>query len=204
MTDTTNQLAKILQNLVETYTTKNKQEEPEEQNVPANDTGFMGNLNNLNSLMKSGMLPAEQIQNIALEYLKHSLGLSENNAAQPAQTQPPAESNNTGSKYSEVFNYLKGTNSSLNQGDYDKLSQILDSITENAINQKMQQYEHEQKLTSKNSNDKSRLTANAQNSAYDSDQKKRFTREEIGKMSTKEFLQNEEAIMYQLRHNMIN
>ncbi len=210
MTETANQLKKLMENLFESTAQKKTTENVGQDNAGSDD--YMSTLIHINSLVKSGLLPAEQAKGILYAVINKELGITGSNPAQSSATQTanwqpqvpqqPAAAAEAG-KYSEIFDYLKGVNSQLDQDDYNNLSQIIDNIAQNAVDKQLQQMEHEKKLSSGNSNAKSRLTANAQNTGYESKKDRIFTREEIGRMSTKEFLENEDAIMYQLRNKMI-
>ena len=100
-----------------------------------------------------------------------------------------------------VLDYIKGY--SPDKDEILKIAQLVEKLENSAVDKFMKKSEYEKSLNDENAAAKSKLTAYAQNSASDGGIGKVFTREEIGKMSGKEFDRNEEAIMAQLRSGLI-
>lgn len=103
----------------------------------------------------------------------------------------------------EVLEYLKNSNSSLDKDEVSRISQMIENIEQCAIERYLKQTAHEKSLNDENELAKQRLRANAQNPSFDDVQPRVFTREQIGKMSGAEFAKYEKAIMEQLRKGLI-
>ena len=84
-----------------------------------------------------------------------------------------------------------------------KISQMVEALERSAVENYLKKSEYEKSLNDENAIAKSRLSAYAQSPAVDGNMTKVFTREEIGKMSGKEFTRNEDAIMAQLKKGLI-
>ena len=163
-----------------------------------------GNLNNLKILIQNGVIPLEQGQNYAMNLMKNYFqptiqDVNQNLPLQTLSLQSGASSENTNT--SSPINREISQNISGNRED--TLFALINGIAEQAINKYRQQIEHDKFLNTQNENSKRRLTSNAQNFVTETKSTRTFTREEIGKMSTKEFLENEGAIMEQLRKGHI-
>ena len=172
------------------------------QQTAGND--LTGNLDNLKTLIQNGVIPLEQGQNYAINLMRNYFQptIQDSNPNLKSQTSPvqsTVSSENT--NISSSINRENSQNISGNRED--TLFALINSIAEQAINKYRQQIEHDKFLNTQNENSKRRLTSNAQNVVTETKSSRTFTREEIGKMSTKEFLDNEAAIMEQLRKGQI-
>ena len=101
------------------------------------------------------------------------------------------------------MDYLKNSNVNFDQEEISKISNLVETIENNAVERYLKQIAHEKTLNDENEIAKSRLRANAQNANFDDNKNMVFTREQIGKMSGADFAKNEKAIMEQLRKGLI-
>ena len=103
----------------------------------------------------------------------------------------------------EVLNYLKSGNIKLGDSDLEKISNIIRGVEYSAIERYLQKAAHDKNLRNANESAKQRLTANAQMSNFSNNMTRTFTREQIGKMSTQQFMKYEPIIMAQLKKGLI-
>ncbi len=103
----------------------------------------------------------------------------------------------------EVLNYLKSGDVVLGKDELSKISDIIRTVEKAAIDRYLQKVSHEKTLRDSNETAKQRLTANAQKSGFNGSFSRTFTREQIGKMSSAEFVKYESAIMEQLKKGLI-
>ena len=103
----------------------------------------------------------------------------------------------------DVFDYLKNSEIEFDDGEISKISELVEKIENSAIERYLKEKEHEKALNNENEFAKQRLKANAQNTSSDGLKNLVFTREQIGKMSGKEFAKHERAIMDQLKKGLI-
>ena len=101
----------------------------------------------------------------------------------------------------DILKYIKDYD--MDKDEIVKIAQLVEALEHSAVDNYLKKSEYEKSLNDENTIAKSRLSAYAQNPASDGNMAKVFTREEIGKMSGKEFTRNEEAIMAQLRKGLI-
>mgnify|MGYP005754164573 CR=1 FL=1 len=185
---------------------QNKNQTPSSTTNTAKKTDVLDNMNTIISLIKNGAIPEQE----GMSWLKQSLGLqSAENNIPPQQQEPHTQQsqNNDGytvaENYTELFDYLKKLNPDLNKENYNAISGMIGTLENQAVENYTKKADYEKNLNSRNSYDKSRMTSNAQGAGTDSKFSRSFSRAEIGKMSTKEFLENEEAIMDQMRKGLI-
>ncbi len=117
------------------------------------------------------------------------------------QKEKPNFFNENGRK--EILNYLKNDGLNFAKEDLDKIANIVEQVEKTAIDRYLKKKDYDKKLKTSNDTAKKKLTANAQNSTYSENLVKTFTRKEIGKMSSQDFLKNEAVIMEQLRKGLI-
>lgn len=103
----------------------------------------------------------------------------------------------------EVLNYLKSDNVALGADELNKISGIIRTVEQAAIDRYLQNAAHEKILRESNESAKQRLIANAQKSGLSGNLSRTFTREQIGKMSANEFAKYESQIMEQLKKGLI-
>lgn len=103
----------------------------------------------------------------------------------------------------EVLNYLKSGNVSLGKDDVSKISEIIRAVEKSAIDRYLQKIAHEKTLKNSNESAKQKLKANAQKTGFNGNFSRTFTREQIGKMSSAEFVKYESVIMEQLKKGLI-
>jgi hypothetical protein len=101
----------------------------------------------------------------------------------------------------DVLDYIKGFD--MDKDELLKISQLMEGLESSAVEKYLKNAAHEKSLNDENSLAKSKLTSYAQNASSNSNMDRVFTREAIGKMSGKEFTQNEKLIMDQLKQGMI-
>ena len=104
---------------------------------------------------------------------------------------------------SEILNYLKSDNISVDKDELSKISKIVEAVEASAIERYLQKVAHEQNLEKANLQAKQKLQANAQNTKSECKNFSPFTREQIGKMTSAEYLKNEPLIMEQLKKGLI-
>jgi hypothetical protein len=101
----------------------------------------------------------------------------------------------------DILNYIKDFD--MDKDEIVKIAQLVEALEHSAVDNYLKKSEYEKSLNDENAIAKSRLSAYAQKPASDGNMVKVFTREEIGKMSGKEFTKNEDAIMAQLKKGLI-
>ena len=104
---------------------------------------------------------------------------------------------------SDVLAYLKNSNVNFDKDELSLISQLIEKLENSAVDRYLKQIAREKTLNDENEIAKKRLRANAQNSTFDDNKNRVFTREQIGKMSGAEFARNEKAIMEQLKKGLI-
>lgn len=165
------------------------------------DDMFTDNLNNLRTLIQNGIIPVEQGQNYVMNLIKNTfqIPLAPQTDA-PTQMQAPVPQpamqtqNPQVNARQSILDYFQNTG--VNQEDMNTLSGYLTNYANEAVNKYKQQL-------SQNENAKQRLYSNAQNTTSDTKIDRVYSAQEIGKMTTEEFLRNEDAIMDQLRKGKI-
>lgn len=103
----------------------------------------------------------------------------------------------------EVLNYLKSDDVIIGKDELSKISNIIRIVEKAAIERYLENVAHEKTLKNSNESAKQKLTANAQKLSSSGNISRTFTREQIGKMSSKEFAKYESAIMEQLKKGQI-
>lgn len=103
----------------------------------------------------------------------------------------------------EVLNYLKSDDVIIGKDELSKISNIIRIVEKAAIERYLENMAHEKTLKNSNESAKQKLTANAQKLSSSGNISRTFTREQIGKMSSKEFAKYESAIMEQLKKGYI-
>lgn len=101
----------------------------------------------------------------------------------------------------EVFNYIR--NLDMDKDEISKIAALVELLENSAIDGYLKQSAHDKTLNDENFAAKQKLTSYAQKSAFDSNNNKVFTREDIGNMSGEEFVKNEKLIMEQVRQGLI-
>lgn len=176
----------------------------------------------IESLMKLGAINSLQGQNLKKQVLQKAFDvIVQNEKAKqnlpPANNAAPQSKDEAFSEFDrenpnffstdgrkEVLDYLKSENVSVGKDDIKKISQMVESIEQNAISRYLKQSTYEKNLVDSNELAKQRLTANAQNSSFqDKNLSRSFTREQIGNMSSAEFTKYEPMIMEQLKKGLI-
>jgi len=101
----------------------------------------------------------------------------------------------------DILNYIKSYD--MDKDEIFKIATMVENLEKAAVDAYLKKSKYEKSLNDENAIAKSKLTAYAQNPAFDGNYSRIYTREEIGNMSGKEFTKNEEAIMTQLRNGLI-
>ncbi|MBR2526636.1 hypothetical protein IKE67_09250 [bacterium] len=173
------------------------------------------NVKALQSLLNLGLINEQQGQNLLNHIIRTAL--DEN-----VQQKPIEEASKTFDKVgalrefekenpdffcsdgrSEVLNYLKSDEIQFDKDELSKIAKIVEQVEKSAIEEYIKKAAHEENLEKSNTEAKQRLKANAQKSKSDGKNNVPFTREQIGKMSGAEFLENEKKIMDQLKKGLI-
>ena len=103
----------------------------------------------------------------------------------------------------DILNYLKSGEIQFDKDELSKIAKIVEQVEKSAIDRYLKKAAHEQNLEKANSQAKQRLQANAQKTKNDGKDNSPFTREQIGKMSSADFLKYEKQIMEQLKKGLI-
>lgn len=103
----------------------------------------------------------------------------------------------------EVLNYLKSGDVIIGKDELNKISEIIRIVEKSAIEGYLKNVSYEKTLRESNDTAKQKLTANAQKSMGSKNLSRTFTREQIGKMSSAEFIKYESEIMAQLKKGLI-
>lgn len=187
-------------------------------------TAIQQDFDKIQKLVKSGLINSAQGQNLKRQVLKKAFDklvqtekIKRNIAAfqEPKQNSLAVQNQifeefdksnpnffgSAGRK--EVLGYLKSGNVSLGREDLNKISEMVRIIEKSAIERYLEKMAYEKSLREANKAAKEKLTANAQNSKGSKTLSRTFTREQIGKMSNKEFAKYEAEIMKQLKKGQI-
>lgn len=176
---------------------------------------FKKNLNNLQIVLNSGLINPLQGQNLLNHIIQEALKMNVQNTREDFTTQI-RDKNTVFEEFakenpkffdisgrSEILNYLKSDNISVDKDELSKISKIVEAVEASAIERYLQKVAHEQNLEKANLQAKQKLQANAQNTKSESKNFSPFTREQIGKMTSAEYLKNEPLIMDQLKKGLI-
>ena len=156
---------------------------------------FKKNLNNLQIVLNSGLINPLQGQNLLNHIIQEALKMNVQNTQEDLTTQ--ISDKNT------VFEEFAKTLTQLNADELSKISKIVEVVEASAIERYLQKVAHEQNLEKANLQAKQKLQANAQNTKSECKNFSPFTREQIGKMTSAEYLKNEPLIMEQLKKGLI-
>ena len=193
---------------LDTKIDKNEQKQRLRSNLKAD-------VDNLRLLFNSGLINQQQGQNLLNHIIRTALDenvqpmseekpeliLDKNVAFKEFEKEKPEFFSCEGR--SEILNYLKSDEIQFDKDELFKISKIVEQAEKSAIERYLKKAAHEENLEKSNSAAKQRLQANAQKSKNDGKNELPFTREQIGKMSSAEFLKNESLIMQQLKKGLI-
>ena len=175
---------------------------------------FKKNLNNLQIVLNSGLINPQQGQNLLNHIIQEALNMNVQNMREDLTTQIGDKERSNGFTSSEakffdiagrneVINYLKSGNVSVDKDELSRIAKLVETIENSAVERYIQKVAHEQNLEKSNLQAKQKLQANAQNTKSECKNLAPFTREQIGKMTSAEFLKNEALIMNQLKKGLI-
>lgn len=175
---------------------------------------FKKNLNNLQIVLNSGLINPQQGQNLLNHIIQEALNMNVQNMREDLTTQISDKESSNGFTSSEakffdiagrneVINYLKSGNVSVDKDELSRIAKLVETIENSAVERYIQKVAHEQNLEKSNLQAKQKLQANAQNTKSECKNLAPFTREQIGKMTSAEFLKNEARIMNQLKKGLI-
>lgn len=175
---------------------------------------FKKNLNNLQIVLTSGLITPQQGQNLLNHIIQEALNMNVQNMREDLTTQISDKESSNGFTSSEakffdiagrneVINYLKSGNVSVDKDELSRIAKLVETIENSAVERYIQKVAHEQNLEKSNLQAKQKLQANAQNTKSECKNLAPFTREQIGKMTSAEFLKNEALIMSQLKKGLI-
>ena len=167
-------------------------------NYNNSDRFVLDNFNNIKNLMNSGLMQEEQ----ATKMIQNML-YGQKNQNQLAPTSLPDQTQTTTQVNNKYVDYVKNSGIQLNDADCAKLSGMMEVVASKAVEKFQQKLQHNATLISENDSAKKKLNSYAQNSNCEINMARRFTREEIGKMTRAEFDANEKQIMEQLSKGMI-
>ena len=103
----------------------------------------------------------------------------------------------------EVLNYLKGLDANFDDNEVNQITKLVETVEQNAVKNYLDNLRHGENFERENAEAKQKLNTIAQNATTASPYQRLFTRADIGKMSTAEFLKNEKLIMDQLKKGQI-
>lgn len=175
---------------------------------------FKKNLNNLQIVLNSGLINPQQGQNLLNHIIQEALNMNVQNMREDLTTKISDKESSNGFTSSEakffdiagrneVINYLKSGNVSVDKDELSRIAKLVETIENSAVERYIQKVAHEQNLEKSNLQAKQKLQANAQNTKSECKNLAPFTREQIGKMTSAEFLKNEALIMNQLKKGLI-
>lgn len=175
---------------------------------------FKKNLKNLQIVLTSGLINPQQGQNLLNHIIQEALNMNVQNMREDLTTQIGDKESSNGFTSSEakffdiagrneVINYLKSGNVSVDKDELSRIAKLVETIENSAVERYIQKVAHEQNLEKSNLQAKQKLQANAQNTKSECKNLAPFTREQIGKMTSAEFLKNEALIMSQLKKGLI-
>ncbi len=175
---------------------------------------FKKNLKNLQIVLTSGLINPQQGQNLLNHIIQEALNMNVQNMREDLTTQISDKESSNGFTSSEakffdiagrneVINYLKSGNVSVDKDELSRIAKLVETIENSAVERYIQKVAHEQNLEKSNLQAKQKLQANAQNTKSECKNLAPFTREQIGKMTSAEFLKNEALIMNQLKKGLI-
>ena len=175
---------------------------------------FKKNLKSLQIVLTSGLINPQQGQNLLNHIIQEALNMNVQNMREDSTTQISDKESSNGFTSSEakffdiagrneVINYLKSGNVSVDKDELSRIAKLVETIENSAVERYIQKVAHEQNLEKSNLQAKQKLQANAQNTKSECKNLAPFTREQIGKMTSAEFLKNEALIMSQLKKGLI-
>lgn len=179
---------------------------PKKQNQSTKEPNFENDRNNVNVLLSLGVINHEKAQEIfkKLDAIEHKYNEQKKSDFTSEQVQAFLADNPDFASIpekAEILYYLKSKNS-LTQEELGEVSRIVKSIEALAV--KKFQEAQKQALQTQNIDALSRISSVAQNfSSAPKEAEKIFTKDDIIKMSNKEFLKNEQAIKKQLLEGKI-
>lgn len=176
---------------------------------------FKNNLKNLQTVLNSGLINPQQGQNLLNNIIQEALKLNVQNKQEDlaretgVKEDPFTEFAKENPKFfdiegrNEILKYLQSDNITVDKDELSKISKIVEAVENSAIERYLKKVAHEENLEKLNLQAKQKLKANAQNTKSESKNLSTFTREQIGKMTSAEFLKNEALIMDQLKKGLI-
>lgn len=178
---------------------------------------FKVNLQTLQQLLNTGVSNRQQGQNLLNQIIKAAL--DSNTQQKFVETTEPQEVLNKKTAFiefekenpdffkvdgrNEIFKYLNSDEIQFDKDELSKISKIVEQVEKSAIERYLKKVAHEQNLEKANLQAKEKLKANAQNSTSEAKNLLPFTREQIGNMTSAEFLKNEKLIMEQVKKGLI-
>ena len=207
--ETNSNLKEQIEKKLDTKIDKNEQNQNLRKNLK---DGFQ----NLQLLLNTGLINQQQGQNLLNHIIKTAL--DENVQQKMLENQPELtfDKNSVFKEFekenpdfftpdgrSEILNYLKADEIQFDKDELSKIAKIVEQVEKSAIDRYLKKVAHEENLEKSNSEAKLRLKANAQKSKSGEINDSPFTREQIGKMSSADFLKYEKQIMEQLKKGLI-
>ncbi len=178
---------------------------------------FKVDLQTLQQLLNTGVSNRQQGQNLLNQIIKAAL--DSNTQQKFVETTEPQEVLNKKTAFiefekenpdffkvdgrNEIFKYLNSDEIQFDKDELSKISKIVEQVEKSAIERYLKKVAHEQNLEKANLQAKEKLKANAQNSTSEAKNLLPFTREQIGNMTSAEFLKNEKLIMEQVKKGLI-
>lgn len=101
----------------------------------------------------------------------------------------------------DVLNYIKGLD--MDKDEILQIAKLVENLEASAVENYLKKAAYEKSLNDENALAKSKLTSYAQSANSNNKMDRIFTRKQIGEMSGSEFVENEAAIMDQLKHGLI-
>lgn len=203
----------------ETNTNKIKQLEMSQSQV---ETAISQDFAKIQKLINAGLINSVQGQNLKKQVLQKAFDMLvqtekiKRNLSSSLNQNPKIDKNKVFEEFSKsnpdffstdgrknVLEYLQSNDAIVGKDELNKISEIIRLVEKSAIDRYLKEVSYEKTLKNSNEAAKQRLTANAQKSTQGSNISRSFTREQIGKMSSAEFIKYEPLIMEQLKKGLI-
>lgn len=167
----------------------------------------------LQKLLNSGFINQQQGQNLLNHIIRTALNNTQSLEEKPKtyfdkdsvfkefEKEKPEFFNKDGRN--EILSYLKSDEIQFDKDELSKIAKIVEQVEKSAIDRYIKKVAHEQNLEKFNNEAKEKLQANAQKSKNDTKNLQPFTREQIGNMTSAEFIKHESLIMEQLKKGLI-
>jgi len=158
---------------------------------------------NIEKLFSEGQISKEQVAKLTNDSIEKAKLLLQTKQESPIKNALENTDFFKQNGRQSVLEYLKGLDTAFDEDEVNKIAQLVEAVEQNAVKNYIDNLRRGENMQRENAEAKQRLNTIAQNASTSSPYQKIFTRADIGKMSTQEFLKNEKLIMDQLRKGQI-